>query len=59
MLISLGGCEPQVKAHIHGNIAAGNDKTVLLSTVTQLIPFIGYPRSLNALACINEVLPQK
>ena len=59
MLISLGGCEPQVKAHIHGNIAAGNDKAVLLSTVTQLIPFIGYPRSLNALACINEVLPQK
>ena len=57
--MSLVECEQQVKAHIHGNIAAGNDKAGLLSTVTQLIPFIGYPRSLNALACINEVLPQK
>ena len=59
MLSSLGGCEPQVKAHIHGNIAAGNDKETLIATVTQLVPYIGYPRSLNAMACINEVLSTK
>ena len=36
------------------NLAVGNDRTVLVSTVTQLVPFIGYPRSLNALRLINE-----
>jgi 4-carboxymuconolactone decarboxylase len=59
MLISLGGCEPQVKGHIRGNVAVGNDKEILLDVVTQLLPYIGYPRTLNAISCLNEVLPEK
>ena len=55
MLLSLGGCEPQLKGHIKGNLNVGNDKEVLLSTVTQLLPYVGYPRTLNAIRCINEV----
>ena len=55
MLLSLGGCEPQLKGHIQGNINIGNDKEVLLSVVTQLLPYVGYPRTLNAIRCINEV----
>ena len=55
MLLSLGGCEPQLKGHIKGNLNVGNDKEVLLSTVTQLLPYVGYPRALNAIRCINEV----
>lgn len=58
MLISLGGCEPQVKGHIMGNVAVGNDKETLIATVTQLLPYIGYPRTLNALKSLNEVLPE-
>jgi 4-carboxymuconolactone decarboxylase len=58
MLLSLGGCEPQLKGHIQGNVNVGNDKEVLLSTVTQLLPYIGYPRALNAIRCLNEVLPE-
>lgn len=57
-LVSLGGCEPQVKAHIQGNVNAGNDKSVLLAVATQLLPYIGYPRTLNAIACLNEVIPE-
>ena len=59
ILISLGGCESQVKGHINGNAGVGNDKTILLAAVTHLLPYIGYPRSLNALNCLNEVLPEK
>jgi 4-carboxymuconolactone decarboxylase len=55
MLLSLGGCEPQLKGHIQGNLNVGNDKEVLLSVVTQLLPYVGYPRTLNAIRCINEV----
>jgi 4-carboxymuconolactone decarboxylase len=58
ILLSLGGCEPQLKGHISGNANVGNDKDKLLSVVTQLLPYIGYPRALNAINCINEVLPE-
>jgi 4-carboxymuconolactone decarboxylase len=58
MLLSLGGCEPQLKGHIQTNINVGNDKETLLSVVTQLLPYVGYPRTLNAIRCINEVLPE-
>lgn len=58
MLLSLGGCEPQLKGHIQGNLNIGNDKELMLSIVTQLIPYIGYPRALNAIACLNEIIPE-
>ena len=56
MLISMGGNESQVKGHISGNLNVGNDKETLLSVVTQLLPYIGYPRTLNAIKCLNEVI---
>ncbi len=58
MILSLGGCEPQLKGHIQGNANVGNGKETLLSALTQLLPYIGYPRTLNAIRCINEVLPE-
>jgi 4-carboxymuconolactone decarboxylase len=54
MLASLGGCEPQLAGHVAGNVSVGNDRRVLVSTITELLPFIGYPRTLNALRVINE-----
>ena len=58
MLVSLGGCESQVKGHIQGNVNVGNNKDTLLAVVTQLLPYIGYPRTLNAIACLNEVIKE-
>ena len=58
ILISLGGCESQVKGHIQGNVNVGNDKATLLAVTTQLLPSIGYPRTLNAIASLNEVIPE-
>ena len=58
MLLSLGGAEPQLRGHIQGNLNVGNDQATLLSVVTQLIPYVGYPRALNALNCLNEVIPE-
>ena len=57
MLLTLGGCEPQLKGHIRGNLNLRNDKRTLLTVITQLLPYVGYPRSLNAIACLNEVAP--
>jgi 4-carboxymuconolactone decarboxylase len=58
MLLALGGCEPQLKGHIQGNLNLGNDRGTLMAVITQLLPFVGYPRTLNALRCLNEVVPE-
>ncbi|MEZ2391658.1 carboxymuconolactone decarboxylase family protein [bacterium RCC_150] len=54
MLVSLGGCEPQAKGHVAANLNVGNSRAMLLEVVTQLLPYIGYPRTLNALRVIDE-----
>jgi 4-carboxymuconolactone decarboxylase len=48
MLIRMGGTDSQVKGHIQGNVIVGNDKETLISVTTPLLPYIGYPRTLNA-----------
>lgn len=49
-----GGCENQLRGHIQGNIHMGNDLEYLKKIVMANIPYVGYPRSLNAMACIQE-----
>lgn len=58
-IASLGGCEPQLKAHAAANITVGNTRQNLLDAITVALPYIGYPRTLNALSCINETVPAK
>ncbi len=53
-LAAQGGCEPQLIAHSKGNMNLGNDKAFLIKVVSQCLPYIGYPRSLNAVTCINK-----
>lgn len=53
-LMAQGGCEPQLTAHAQGNMRMGNDGAFLLRVVSQCLPYIGYPRSLNAVACIQQ-----
>lgn len=48
------GCEPQLISHAAGNMRIGNDKAFLIKVISQCLPYIGYPRSLNALRCVNE-----
>jgi 4-carboxymuconolactone decarboxylase len=57
MLAALGGAEPQMKGHVQGNLNVGNDREKLVAVVTQLLPYIGYPRALTALNCVTEVAP--
>jgi len=57
MLVAFGGCDPQVKAHVAANLHVGNDRARLIDVVTQLLPYIGYPRALNALRAVDEITP--
>ena len=53
-LAAQGGCEPQLTSHAAANLRLGNDKPLLIRVISQCLPYIGYPRSLNALTCINQ-----
>lgn len=57
-LAAQGGCEPQLISHAAANMKLGNDKQFLIKVVSQCLPFIGYPRSLNALNCVNAATKQ-
>lgn len=56
-LIALGGTESQIKGHIQGNLNIGNDRQTMINLMTQLLPYVGYPRTLNAINCLNEITP--
>lgn len=44
---------PQAKAHAAANINVGNMKELLIRALTTCLLYIGCPRLLNALNCIN------
>lgn len=54
-IAALGDCIPQLKAHVQANINVGNSKETIISALTQCVPYIGFPRSLNAMKAMNEV----
>jgi 4-carboxymuconolactone decarboxylase len=58
IISALGGAEGQVKAHVQGNKNVGNDKETLIAAISHCLPYMGFPRTLNALACVNEVVPE-
>lgn len=59
MLATLGGCEPQLTGHVGANIRVGNTRDMLIEAITQIQPYIGFPRTLNAINIINQVTLKK
>lgn len=49
MLTTLGGCEPQVRAHLLAARAAGASDEQLEETILQTTPYAGVPRAVNAM----------
>lgn len=58
-LAAQGGCEPQLIAHAAGNMNLGTDRDYLIRVVSQILPYIGYPRSLNAISCVNKAAEER
>ena len=58
-LVGLGDTAGQMKSHVAGNLAVGNTKEDLIGAVNQCLPYIGFPRTLNSLAVINEAAAQQ
>ncbi|GIO59713.1 carboxymuconolactone decarboxylase family protein [Paenibacillus cineris] len=58
IISALGGADHQVKAHVQGNLNVGNDKETMITAITHCLPYMGFPRTLNALSCINEIIAE-
>lgn len=48
---------PQLSAHVRGSHNAGYSKDEIIAAITQCMPYMGVPRTLNAMATVNEVIP--
>ena len=49
---------PQLKAHVQASLNAGCSPVEIREAVYQCAPFIGFPRTLNAIGAMNEVFVQ-
>ena len=56
VLCALGGTEVQIRSHAAGNLKVGNTRETIVAAVTQCLPLIGFPRTLNSLNIIKEVI---
>lgn len=56
---TLGTGEPQYKSHVAGTLAAGATKEEVIGIITVMNPYIGFPRTLNALRIANEVFDSR
>ncbi|MCF0114148.1 MAG: carboxymuconolactone decarboxylase family protein [Erysipelotrichaceae bacterium] len=54
-LMGQGACEPQLKGHLQANMGIGNSREFLIEVIGQCMPYIGYPRTLNAFAALDAV----
>lgn len=54
-LLTQGGCEPQLKVHIAGALNVGLTEEEIVETFIQCIPYVGFPKVLNAVFTAKEV----
>ena len=54
-LAALGGAEPQLRTHLGGALRVGLTREEVIAVIVQCLPFIGFPRVLNAVSVAREV----
>jgi 4-carboxymuconolactone decarboxylase len=58
-LATMGGCDAQLETHVHGALNVGLRETEIVEAVMTLIPYLGFPRALNAMAVVKRVLEKR
>ncbi len=56
---TLGTAEAQYKSHVIGTLDAGATSEEVIGVITTMNPYIGFPRTLNALRIANEVFNER
>lgn len=58
-LLSQGDTEPQLNVHINGALNVELTREEIIETFIQAIPYVGFPKVLNAVNVAKEVFKQK
>lgn len=58
-LVTLGGCEKQLHVHINGCLNVGISPKKIIETFLQCIPYVGFPKVLNAVYTAKELFLEK
>lgn len=55
LLMAQPDCANELRGHIMANLRVGNTAHFLIAVASQCLPYIGYPRAMNAVKTIAEV----
>ena len=58
-LLVQGDTSPQLRVHINGALNVGLTKEEIIETFIQTIPYVGFPRVLNAVNVAKEVFKER
>ncbi|RKI44058.1 carboxymuconolactone decarboxylase family protein [bacterium D16-51] len=58
-LLTSGGCEPQLEVHINGALNVGLSPQKIVETFIQCIPYVGFPKVLNAIRVAKNVFSER
>lgn len=53
--LTAGGCEPQLRVHLNGALNVGVAPEKIVETLIHCVPYVGFPRALNAVSAAKEV----
>lgn len=54
-LLTAGGCDPQLRVHLNGALNVGVAPEKIVETLIHCVPYVGFPRALNAVSAAKEV----
>ena len=58
-LATMGGCDAQLETHVHGAFNVGLTESEIVEAVMTLIPYIGFPKALNAMTVVKRVVDKR
>lgn len=58
-LLTSGGCEVQLRVHINGALNVGLSREKIIEVFIQCIPYVGFPRVLNAVTAAKMVFTER
>lgn len=58
-LATMGGCDAQLETHVHGALNVGLSQEEVIEGVMTLIPYVGFPKTPNAMAVVKRVIDKR
>lgn len=58
-LVAQGGCEAQLAVHAKVALELGLEARQVVEAIVHAVPFVGFPRALNALEAVRGVLERR